>query len=233
MISPYPQLLSSDQSNNDIWHHIDDYIRNVPKLLQFTMLTTKLSNYSRFPFYMPVIHAPMNILEAVGFRWVFCDTCESAILDPIFSFDRLDSAVKPDHTCKPQALSKTQNRTDISDFKKVWREEANSYLKWIISVRLGSGPIFLTAEELQAPCSQQVSVSTQRLSSKGPYIDLGRVNNDHWAHRAKSGQDRRTILKMEELLEFLNLATSTFAAFQVELVDGMRHYLFLYINLPK
>jgi hypothetical protein len=98
---------------------------------------------------------------------------------------------------------------------------------------LGSGPIFLTAEVLQAPCSQQVSVSTQRLSSKGPYIDLGRVNNDHWAHRAKSGQDRRTILKMEELLEFLNLATSTFAAFQVELGDGMRHYLFLYINLPK
>ncbi|MGA8081920.1 MAG: hypothetical protein WB988_08645, partial [Candidatus Nitrosopolaris sp.] len=80
----------------------------------------QLSNHS-IPsnnFYLPVIHAPMNIPKAVGFRWEFCDICLSGELDPIFSFDRLDSAVKADHICNSQALSKTQNRADISDFKK-------------------------------------------------------------------------------------------------------------------
>jgi hypothetical protein len=211
----------------------------------------QLSNHS-IPsnnFYLPVIHAPMNIPKDVGFRWEFCDICLSGELDPIFSFDRLDSAVKADHICNSQALSKTQNRADISDFKKCSREQAISILKELSSNLLGSGPIFLTAEELQAPCSKpslQYYVGKilpqyifskvpgpfyrQRVLSKDPYIDLGKVSNDHWAHRANRGQDGKTILKMEELLEFLNLAKSTFGAFQVELEDGMQHYLFLNIN---
>ncbi|MGC2684641.1 MAG: hypothetical protein WA323_22505 [Candidatus Nitrosopolaris sp.] len=208
----------------------------------------QLSNHS-IPsnnFYLPVIHAPMPTHKAVGFRWEFCDICLSGELDPIFSFDRLDSAVKADHICNSQALSKTQNRADISDFKKCSREQAISILKELSSNLLGSGPIFLTAEELQAPCSKpslQYYVGKilpqyifskvpgpfyrQRVLSKDPYIDLGKVSNDHWAHRANRGQDGKTILKMEELLEFLNLAKSTFGAFQVELEDGMQHYLFL------
>jgi hypothetical protein len=123
-------------------------------------------------------------------------------------------------------------------------------LRWIISCRVGSEPIFLTAEELQAPCSKltlQYFVGTitpqyifnkigpfyrQRLLSKEPCIDLGRVNDNHWARRANGGPDRKTILKAEEVLDFLNLTKSTFGAFQVELEDGMQHYLFLYINLP-
>jgi hypothetical protein len=124
-------------------------------------------------------------------------------------------------------------------------------LKELISDLVGSGPIFLTAEELQAPCIKpslqyyagkvlpQYIFSKvpgpfyrQRVLSKDRYIDLGRVSNDHWAHRSNRAKDQRIILKMEELLEFLNLAKSTFGAFQVELEDGMQHYLFLYINIP-
>jgi hypothetical protein len=117
---------------------------------------------------------------------------------------------------------------------------------------VGSGPIYLIAEELQAPCSKftlqynagkllpQYKFSKmpgpsyrERSLSKDPYIDLGKVGNNHWAHRANRGNERKTILKAEELSDFLNLTRSTFGAFQVELEDGMQHYLFLYIDLPQ
>jgi hypothetical protein len=173
----------------------------------------------------------------------------SSIIDPIFSFDRLDSAVKTDHTCSSQALSKIQNRIDISDFRKRSNEWIISSLVQVISVLVGSEPIFLTAEELQAPSTKltlqyyagkilpqcifsKMPAYRQRLLSKDPYIDLGRVSNNHWARRANRGHDRKTILEAEELLEFLDLTKSTFGAFQVELEDGMQHYLLLYINLP-
>jgi hypothetical protein len=202
-------------------------------------------------FYQPLIHAPMNIPKAVGFRGVSCDTCISCTADPIFSFDRLDLAVKTDHTCSSQAISKIQNRIDTSDFRNGSHEWIISYLIWIITCLVGSEPIFLTAEELQAPCSKLTlqffagmilpqyifnkmpgPFYRQRLLSKNPCIDLGRVSNNHWARRAIKGHDRKIILKAEELLDFLNLTKSTFGAFQLELEDGMQHYLFLHIHLP-
>jgi hypothetical protein len=165
----------------------------VQKFLQFKMLMNQLFNYS-VPFYLPLIHAPKNTPKAVGFRGASCNTCMSSIIDPIFSFDRLDSVVKTDHTCSSQALSKIQNRIDISDFRKKFHELIIRSLIQIISGRVGSESIFLTAEELQAPCSKltlQYYVGRiwpqcifskmpgpfyrQRLLSKDPYIDLGRV----------------------------------------------------------
>jgi hypothetical protein len=53
----------------------------------------------------------------------------------------------------------------------------------------------------------------QRLLSKEPCIDLGRVSDNYWTRRASRGPDRKTILKAEEVLDFLNLTKSTFAAF--------------------
>ena len=240
----YSQLSNShsNRSNNQGWDPIDGLIKTSLKILQVKKLRDQLSSYS-FPF-LPVINAPMpthkmNIPKAVGFRWEFCDICLSCELDPIFSFDRLDSAVKAHHVCNSQALSKTQNRADNSECKKRIHEQAISILKELISNLVGSGPIFLTAEELQAPCSKpslqyyarkilpQYIFSKvpgpfyrQRILSKNPYIDLGRVSNDHWAHRANRGQDRKTILKMEELLEFLDLAKSTFG----DLSSGTRRW---------
>lgn len=242
---PYSQL-SNNQGWDAIDGFIDGFIKTAQKILQVKTLMGQLSNYSNLS-YLPVINAPMPTRKAVGLRWEFCDICLSAELDPISSFDRLDSAVKADHICNSQALSKTQNRADISECKKRIHERAISILEELISDLVRSGPIFLTADELQAPCIKpslqyfaghvlpQYIFSRapgpfyrQRVLSKDRYIDLGRVSNDHWAHRAN-----RTILKMEELLEFLNLAKSTFGAFQVELEDGMQHYLFLYIDFPK
>lgn len=110
MSSPYSQLSSSNQSNNDIEHHIDEAIRNLQKVLQ---IKTKESTFQLYySFYIPLIHAPINIPKYIGFIGVSCDTCMSSTVDPIFSFDRLVSAVKTDHTCDSQYLSKIQNRTD-------------------------------------------------------------------------------------------------------------------------
>ena len=133
---------------------MDEIIRNLQKVLPIKKLMNQLFNYS-IPFYLPLIHARMNIPKAVGFRGVSCDTCVSSTVDPIFSFDRLDSAVKQtDHTCSSQVLSKIQNRIDISDFRKRSHDWIISFLVRIISVRVGCEPVFLTAEELQAPCSK-------------------------------------------------------------------------------
>ena len=152
-VPPYLQL-SSNQSNNDRWNPMDEIIRNLQKVLPIKKLMNQLFNYS-IPFYLPLIHARMNIPKAVGFRGVSCDTCVSSTVDPIFSFDRLDSAVKQtDHTCSSQVLSKIQNRIDISDFRKRSHDWIISFLVRIISVRVGCEPVFLTAEELQAPCSK-------------------------------------------------------------------------------
>jgi hypothetical protein len=241
---------SSNQSNNDRLNPIDEAIRNANKLVQLKTLMNQLSNNS-IPFHLPLTYAPMNIPKPVGFRAEFCDTCLSSTIDPIFSFNRLDSAVKTVHTCNHQTLNMIQNRTDISDFKTKSQELITASLAHIISSRVGSESIFLIAKELRAPCSKYsvqyyagkilpqyivseipVPFSRERVLSKDPYIDLGKVGNNHWARRAKTAQDCKTILKMEELLEFLNLAKSTFGAFQVELEDGIQHYLFMHINLP-
>ncbi|MFZ0514177.1 MAG: hypothetical protein WAM14_21405 [Candidatus Nitrosopolaris sp.] len=97
----------------------------------------------------------------------------------------------------------------------------------------------MTAEELLAPCStlslqynlgKILPFCKQRVLSKDAHVDLARVSNNHWAHRATTGQDHKTILSRAELFDFLNLTKSTFGAFQVELEDGLQHYLLLYIN---
>jgi hypothetical protein len=248
-IPSYSQL-SSNQSNNDRHNPIDEAISNATKLVQLETLVNKLSIQSA-PFDLPVIPARMNIPKPVGFRAEFCDTCLLSTIDPIFSFNRLDSAVKTVHSCNSQALNMIQNRTDIADFSTRSRELITIYLADIVSSRVGSEPIFLIAEELRAPCSKlsvqyyagkilpqyilselPVQFSRERVLSKDPYIDLGKVGNNHWARRANTGQEYKTILNMDELFEFLNLAKSTFGAFQVELEDGMQRYLLLHINLP-
>jgi len=248
-VPPYlqPSLNQSDNGRGDL---LDEFIRFTQKILQVKTIGNQLFNYS-IPLYQPLIHAPMSIPKVVGFRGVSCDTCMSSTADPILSFDRLDLAVKTDHTCSSQAISKLQNRINTSDFRKTSHEWIINYLLLIISSRVGSEPIFLAVEELQAPCSKLTlqyfagrilpqyifnklpgPFYRQRLLSKEPCIDLGRVNDNHWARRANREPGRRTILKEEELLDFLNLTKSTFGAFQVELEDGMQHYLLLYINLP-
>jgi len=190
----------------------------------------------------------MNVPKAIGFRGVSCNICMSSTADPIFSFERLDLAAK--HTCSSQAISNIQNRIDTLDFRKTSHEWIINHLLWIIRRRVGFESIFLTAEELQAPCSKLTlqyfagrflpqykfnkmpcPFYRQRLLSIEPCIDLGRVNDNHWARRSYKGPGRKTILREEELSDFLNLTQSTFGAFQVELEDGMQHYLFLHISL--
>ena len=50
---------------------------------------------------------------------------------------------------------------------------------------------------------------------EGSYINLGRLDNNHWVYRAlNENEDKKTVIDDNELLEFLNLAKSTFAPFQ-------------------
>jgi hypothetical protein len=116
---------TSNQSKNDRGNPLDDIIPNVEKFLHLRTLMNQLSNYS-IPLYLPVKCAPMNIPKAVAFRGVSCDTCMSSTIIPIFSFDRLDSAVKKDHTCNSQAL-----RSDISDFRALLHKLL-SYLSGLV-----------------------------------------------------------------------------------------------------
>lgn len=241
MMSPYSRL-PSNQSDNSRGNLLDEFIRFGQKILQVKMIGNQLFNYS-IPFNLPIVYAPMNIPKVVGFRADLCDTCSFQTIDPVFSFDRLDSAVKTRHNCNSQTQSMLQSRRDISDSRTKSHESIISILTQLITDSVGSQPIFLTAEELLAPhvCmtfsqhiirKMPILFLSMLFSKQRTFIDLGGVSNDHWAHRAISGQDRKTILKMEELLEFLKLTKSSFGAFQVELQDGMRHYLRLYINLP-
>jgi hypothetical protein len=119
-----------------------------------------------------------------------------------------------------------QSRTDISDSRAKSYESIISILEHLIIGCLGPQPIFLTAKEVVAPCRNMLYHAGYILFQRArkmpmsdllmfffnqrTYIDLGRVSKDHWGHRAISGQDRKTILKMEELLEFLNLVLEPF-----------------------
>ncbi len=61
----------------------------------------QLSNYS-IPLYQPLIHSPISIPKAIGFRGVSCDTCMSRT-DQIWQSKQITLAV-----LKPSARYKTE-----------------------------------------------------------------------------------------------------------------------------
>jgi hypothetical protein len=151
--------------------------------------------------------------------------------EPILSFDRLELLVTTDHTCNPQGLNKVRDMADISNTRSKFHEHFISSFVQLISSCVGSRHIFLTAQEILPPCSAgSLQDSKHWILSKEAHCDLGRVSNNHWAHGASTGQDHKTILSREELVDFLKCTKSTFGVFQVELEDGLQHYLLLYIN---
>ena len=230
------QLQDSSYQSNNQTSPLDESIRYAKKLLQFKRLMNQHSNQS-FPFLLPNVNLPISISKAVGFRGELCDTCLIGKVEPIFSFDRLESLVRTSHTCNPQDLSKIRNIADISNAISKFHERFISSFVQLISCCIGSQHIFLTAQEILPLCagSPQDMVAnilpfSKMVLSKDAHFDLGRVSNNHWAHRASTGQDHKTILSRQELVDFLNYTKSTFGAFQVELEDGLQHYLLLYIN---
>jgi hypothetical protein len=51
------------------------------------------------------------------------------------------------------------------------------------------------------------------------------LDNNHWAYRAlNENEDKGTPIDNNELLDFLNLAKSTFALFQAEAGGRLRHF---------
>jgi hypothetical protein len=54
--------------------------------------------------------------------------------------------------------------------------------------------------------------------SQVSYLMSSYHSNNRWARCAYRGHDRKTILKVEELLDFLSLTKSTFGPFQAELL---------------
>jgi hypothetical protein len=239
---------SSNQSNNERASPIDDVITYGQKMVQLKTLMNQLSNQN-VSFLLPNVNVPVSDSKAVGLRGELCHTCLTGKIEAIFSFDRLESLVTKDHTCNLQELSKIRKTEDISNVRSNRHQHFISSFAQIISECVGSEHIILIAEELQEPSIKltlqyyagkilpQCIFSKvpgpfyrQRLLSKDPYIDLGRVSNNHWAQRASTAQDHKTILSTEELLDFLNHTKSSFGTFQVELRDALQHYFLLYIN---
>jgi hypothetical protein len=58
---------------------------------------------------------------------------------------------------------------------------------------------------------------------------LGKIDKNHWASRAFIAKESKgTTIDNTELMDFLNLASATFASFQAE-IDGEAQYFYLYI----
>jgi hypothetical protein len=241
--TPHLHVLSN-QAANESTDPLYQSVKFAQSLLQFTMVVDQLYAHSNplQNIYLPVTHlmdGSRIISKPVGFRGQMCTVCCSGKIDPIFSLDRLESLVTVDHTCIPQELNKIQNMANILSVRSRFHDFFMNSFAQFITTWVRSDQVFLIAEELLPPCSalsllyQLVKIIPffrQRILSRDAHIDLGKVSNKHWAHRAIEGQGYKIVLSKEELADFLSLTKSTFGAFQVELEDGSRHYSLIYIN---
>jgi hypothetical protein len=187
----------------------------------------------------------------VGFRSFACARCMTGLVDPVLlsEFERIGPAsFSVEHICKQEDLQKFKHTSDKDYIDMThWnelQEKVTKYLADIIHQWVGLDKdvclsvievpthIFRSEYSKEKNNNKNISDRVEEIKSKyskpwidGSCINLGRLDNNHWAYRAlNENEDKGTAIDNNELLDFLNLAKSTFAPFQAEAGGRLRHF---------
>jgi hypothetical protein len=74
---------------------------------------------------------------------------------------------------------------------------------------------------------EEIKSKHSKPSIEGSYINLGKLDENHWAYRAlneNENENNKTVIDNNELLDFLNLAKLTLALFQAEADGRLRRF---------
>lgn len=164
----------------------------------------------------------------VGFLTYICANCLTGPVDPVglSDWNRLGAgAFQPNHVCEQQDLHRRleAEKQQQFDFITKWNELrllSIKYLSNLVHNWVGlHNDIYINAVE-RANLKPKIVDSLP--------INLGKIDKNHWAHRALNDKDKKTVIGNTELMDFLNLAKATFAPFRAEM-EGTERYFYLHI----
>jgi hypothetical protein len=186
----------------------------------------------------------------VGFRSFVCAQCLRGLVEAVLlsDFERIGPAsFKVEHVCNQEDPRKFKHisgkqHIDMTQWNEL-QEKVTRYLADIIHQWVGSGKevclssievptCILRSEYSKEKNNENRSDRLEEIQSKyskpwieGSYINLGKIDKNHWAYRAlNENEDKKTVIDNNELLEFLNLTKSTFAPFQAEADGRLRQF---------
>ena len=173
----------------------------------------------------------MPLIHLSAFRTYICVDCLTGTIDPITlsDFRRLGFAVfKPGHICKQEDLEIRKRRAEKKlyvDVIKKWDELRLLSIRYLANiVHQWVGP----NKDIHMKVIEERDLKSQIADSLP--TNLGKTGKSHWAYRTLNNKEenKRTVIDDTELMDFLNLASATFAPFRAEM-DGKEHYFYLYI----
>ena len=187
----------------------------------------------------------------VGFRSFACAQCLTGLVDAVLlsEFERIGPAsFNVEHICKQEDLQKLDHISEKHHIDMThWNElqgKVTIYIADVVHQWVGLGKevclsvievptnIFRSEYSKEENNNKDSSDRVKEIKSKyskpwieGSYINLGKLDKNHWAYRAlNENEDKKTAIDNNELLEFLNLAKSTLAPFQAEADGRLRHF---------
>jgi hypothetical protein len=201
-------------------------------------MITYFAKNSRIPFpshLHPDIfnyHPNTTFDPPVGFRTYICENCLTGPIDPVklSDFETLGPlAFRPRHTCKQEDLENLRCRTTNKQYIDVittWDELRKLSLQRLADIIY---QIVGPHKDIHMKVIED-SDSNSQIADSSP-INLGKIDEKHWAYRVLIAQESKgTKIDNTELINFLNLAKSTFAPFQAE-IYGIVRYFYLYIPI--
>jgi hypothetical protein len=243
----YRPIIQEHREFQEIVSYLQDHVFP-PSHPQLTIADNGMYNVS-----VNNISGSNNITSSnppAGFRSFACAQCLTGLVDPVLlsDFERMGpTSFNFEHACKQEDLQKFEHisekrHIDMTQWNEL-QEKVTKYLADIIHRWVGLGKeVCLSGTEVPTHIfrseyskeknNENGSDRVEEIKSKyskpwieGSYINLGRLDNNHWAYRAlNENEDKKTVIDDNELLEFLNLAKSTFAPFQAETDGGLRHF---------
>jgi hypothetical protein len=104
----------------------------------------------------------------------------------------------------------------------------------LVNYWIGHTEVYLKAEEILPTESYDFVTDVERPPSRGGYISLGDLKENHWADRAikekkTSMATGAATINKNELTDFLSNARATFGIFRVKMPEGGTRDFFMYI----
>lgn len=187
----------------------------------------------------------------VGYRIVSCNRCvPENRLDIIFTSVETEALTKVIHICDlPHIASKVDQCTKDSPILiKKRQNDLIFQLRKVVDLRVSlcedeqEGDISLKIQEIKSfqsvlPYMRKIKLPGNKLwiDREEDLIDLGNLDLNNiedgkqWICRAINENGAKKIIKLDrsELMNFLNIAKSTFGLFRIKTANGVRRYLLM------
>ncbi|PWU78959.1 MAG: hypothetical protein DLM72_19945 [Candidatus Nitrosopolaris wilkensis] len=212
-------------ATNPLRNPVAEAVRNFANVEKTYTQLLPLINVNTFP-------TDIGIAKPIGFSGI-CDLCLSGRIEAVWNFVEDGSLTKVIHACDDEVVMRVKRLA--GDKRKAFHYASFRCLADAVNYWIGHGEVYLKAEELLPTERYDFVTDSERQSTRGDYIGLGALTENHWADRAiKENKKIPTAtgavnINKDELLDFLSIAGATFGVFRVKIPDGGTRDFFMYV----